>query len=109
MGLRGCTGVVVLSNMLHVLELEHPHFLVRQAVACGWEVLFALPEQFRGAGEVVVVHEGCVVLTGRARGQLFLFDDAPCVTAGSAVFASVQQLTQAWECHRRLGRVFFRS
>jgi transposase InsO family protein len=48
------------------------------------------------------------VLTGRGRGNLFYLDNAPCVTAGSAVAPSVQQLTKAWECHRRLGHVGFR-
>jgi transposase InsO family protein len=48
------------------------------------------------------------MMAGRARGQLFFLEDAPCVTAGSADAPSVRQLTQAWECHRRLGHVGFR-
>jgi transposase InsO family protein len=57
---------------------------------------------------VAVIHEGCIVLTGRGRGNLLFLDNAPCVTAGSAVAPSVQQLMKAWECHRRLGHVGFR-
>jgi transposase InsO family protein len=51
---------------------------------------------------------GIYLLTGRGQGNLFFLDNAPCVTAGSAVAPSVQQLTKAWECHRRLGHVGFR-
>jgi hypothetical protein len=99
---------VVLSNVLHVPELEHPLFSVRQALARGWDVIFTHPESSKGAGGVAVVHKGCIMMTGKARGQLFFLEDAPCVTAGSAVAPSVRQLTQAWECHRRLGHVGFR-
>jgi hypothetical protein len=31
--LRGCTGTVVLGNVLHVPELDHPLLSVRQALA----------------------------------------------------------------------------
>jgi hypothetical protein len=75
MELRGCTGVVVLSNVLHVPELEHPLFSVRKALAGRWAVLFAHLEQFGGAGEVAVIHEGCIVLTGWVRGELFFLED----------------------------------
>jgi hypothetical protein len=108
MELRGCTGAVVLSNVLHVPELDHPLFSVRQALARGWDVTFTHSKLFGSAEEVAVTHKGCIVLTGRGRGNLFFLDNAPCVTAGSAVAPSVQQLTKAWECHRRLGHVGFR-
>jgi hypothetical protein len=108
MELRGCTGAVVLSNVLHVPELDHPLFLVRQALARGWDVTFSHSKLFGSAEQVAVIHEGCIVLTGRGRGNLFILDNAPCVTAGSAVAPSVQQLTKAWEGHRRLGHVGFR-
>jgi hypothetical protein len=108
MELRGCTGTVVLSNVLHVPGLDHPLFSVRQAIAPGWDVTFTNSNIIGSAEEVAVIHEGCIVLTGRGQGNLFFLDNAPCVTAGSAVAPSVQQLTKAWECHRRLGHVGFR-
>jgi hypothetical protein len=103
MELRGCTGAVVLSHMLHVPELDHQLFLVRQALAHGFDVTLTHPELFEVAGEVAVIYEVCVVLTRRAQRELFFLDDAPCVKAGSAVAPRVQQLTKAWECLRRLG------
>jgi hypothetical protein len=108
MELHSCTGTVVLSNVLHVPELDHPLFSVRQALARGWDVTFTHSKIIWSAEEVAVIHEGCIVLTGRGQGNLFFLDNAPCVTAGSAVAPSVQQLTRAWECHRRLGHVGFR-
>jgi hypothetical protein len=52
MELRGCTGAVVLSNVLHVPELDHPLFLVRQALARGWDVTstFEVVWECRGGG-----------------------------------------------------------
>jgi hypothetical protein len=38
--------VEVLSNVLHVPELEHHLFSVRKGLARRWDVLFAHPEQF---------------------------------------------------------------
>jgi hypothetical protein len=75
MELRGCTGVVVLSNVLHVPELEHPLFSARKELARRWAVLFVHLEQFGVAGEVATVHEGYIVLAGRVRGELFFLDD----------------------------------
>jgi hypothetical protein len=108
MELRSCTGTVVLSNVLHVPELDHPLFSARQAIACGWDVTFTHSKIIGSAEEVAAIHEGCIVLTERGQRNLFFLDNAPCVTAASAVVPSVQQLTKAWECHRRLGHVGFR-
>jgi hypothetical protein len=72
MELRGCTGAVVLSNVLHVPELDHPLFSVRQALARGWDVTFTHFNLFGSAEEVAVIHEGCSVLTGRGRRKLKL-------------------------------------
>jgi hypothetical protein len=98
MELRGCTGTVVLSNVLHVPELDHPLFSVRQALACGWDVTFTHSKIIGSVEEVAVIHEGCIVLTGRGQGNLFFLDNASYVTAGSAVAPSVQQLTKAGAC-----------
>jgi hypothetical protein len=85
MELRGCTGAVVLSSVLHVPELDHPLLSVRPALARGWDVTFTHSKLFGSAEEVAVIHEGCLVLTGRGRGNLFFLDNAPCVTTGSAI------------------------
>jgi hypothetical protein len=90
MELRGCTGTVVLCNVLHVPELDHPLFSVRQALERGWDVTFTHSKIIGSAEEVAVIREGCIVLTGRRRGNLFFLDNALCVTAGSAVVPSVQ-------------------
>jgi hypothetical protein len=67
MELRGCTGTVVLGNVLHVPELDHPLFSVRQALAHGWDVTFTHSKIIGSAEEVAVIHERRIVLTGRGQ------------------------------------------
>jgi hypothetical protein len=106
MCLQGCSGPVVLKEVLHVPELQDPLFSVRAALSCRMSVHFCPGEQINSPGNVLVMQDKRLCFLGSKRGQLYFLDGQSCVVAAMAP-KNVQQLTRAWECHRRMGHLGF--
>jgi hypothetical protein len=71
---------------------------------------FCPREQPDRLDDVIITHNGRLCLTGRMYSGLYFLDEHPSAAATlTAAPPSVQQLTRAWECHRRSGRLGFNN
>jgi hypothetical protein len=110
MMLSGCSGPVVLPEVLHVPALQDPLFSVRAALSRRMSVHFCPREQPDRLDDVIITHDGRLCLTVRMYSGLYFLDEHPSAAATlTAAPISVQQLTRAWECHRRLGHLGFNT
>jgi hypothetical protein len=102
MTLIGSEGPVVLPELLHVHDLACPLLSVKAALRRGLSVHFWPSEGPGGSDRITLMHGDRVTLTARPQGDLFFIQEEPraCTAAVSA-----SQLSEAWDCHRKLGHV----
>lgn len=104
MTLTGTEGPVVLPDVLHVPDLACPLLSVKAALRRGLSVHFWPSEGPGGSERIALMHGDRVMLTARPKGDLFFIQEElrACTAAVSA-----SQLSEAWDCHRKLGHVGF--
>jgi hypothetical protein len=92
--LAGCLGPVVLSEVLHVPDLESPLFSVKVALHPGLSVHFSPPAQPCGMDKVVIMQHGQMLFTATSRGaeELYFLEQGYFAAAGAVC---VQQLAHA--------------
>jgi hypothetical protein len=83
---------------------------VRAALQRGLAIHFCPARQHCGSDDAIVMSEGQIVLTASQKDGVFYLNGFPLASSDARVSSatvSVEQLTWAWECHRRLGHIGF--
>jgi hypothetical protein len=79
--LSGCSGHVVLPEVLHVPALQDPLFAVRAALSRRMSVHFCPKDQPDSLDDVIITHYGRLCLTGRMYSGLYFLDEHPSAAA----------------------------